>query len=394
MLPPVPRTWQKFWFLLFLIVVYSILIIQLDFLRAPAIRDEQHFWETALTFSDRLLPTLNDLRDYEQLSTPLPFIIFGALEYLFNQGLLAGRLLNIVLSITIVFIVGWPTAQKQGRALSCLIGLVLCPDYIFYSRLMYTDIIACFFGLLGVISYVHNRHLLSSLAFVLAIATRQYMLAFPAATLTYEFAVYAIQAIRSRRFTLSKAWVWLSPLLASLTIFGWFLLFQGLAPQSAIEVRTTPDVQQTLWALVPGHAINFLGFVGMYIVLPELMLFRSSSILQRWRQRPKVWIIVAVLLAAVLVFPPIFVGPGTVFKLVNLLPYTVLKMSLLYGLALLTCIRFSQLNMMSLFVLFNSLIMMKAYPWDKYILPLVVVFWYLKSVGLEDKFSLSDYKSR
>ena len=74
-------------------------------------------------------------------------------------------------------------------------------------------------------------------------------------------------------------------------------------------------------------------------------------------------------------------------KISNFLPYDILKLGLFYGLSLLACIRISQLNLMSLIIIFNGLIMIKAYPWDKYILPAVIIFWYLKSLGLEDKFN-------
>ena len=43
-----------------------------------------------------------------------------------------------------------------------------------------------------------------------------------------------------------------------------------------------------------------------------------------------------------------------------------------------SCLRFAKFDVISLSVWLNCLIMMKAYPWDKYVLPLVVVFWYLK----------------
>jgi hypothetical protein len=29
--------------------------------------------------------------------------------------------------------------------------------------------------------------------------------------------------------------------------------------------------------------------------------------------------------------------------------------------------------------------MIKAYPWDRYVLPLVVVFWYLKSIKFQEQ---------
>ncbi len=382
------RFQQKRLFLLIVTAIYIALVIWLDFLQAPAVWDEKQFWESSLAFSDRLIPTIDDLRNYGELSTPLPFILFGALEHLFHQGLFAGRLLNLLLSLTIISIIGWPTPDKRGRAFFCFVGLSLCPYYYWYGVLMYTDIIACLFGLIGVMSYIRDRHLLSCAAFILAIASRQYMVAFPAAISTYEFTLAIALFIRSRQFRLIEQWRWLAPLIATLSLLGWFYLFQGLAPETAVDIRNVPDVQKTTWAFTPGYAINFLAFIGFYIVIPEFLLFKPSSVLHSLkRQRRKIALIALALLLCLVISPPALIGLGTVLKIANLLPYDPLKLALFYGLAMLACIRFSQLNLMSLFVFFNSLIMMKAYPWDKYILPLVIIFWYLKSVGLEEKFS-------
>ena len=384
------RSQQKFLFILGITAIYITLVFWLNFLQGPYWHDEKPFWETSLTFSNSLFPTIEDLRDYSELNTPLPFIIFGALEYLFGQGIFAGRLLNLILSLSIVFIIGYPNQDKRGRAILCLIGLFICPYYLWLSGRLYTEMIACFWVIIGFVSYIRNRHTISCIAFILAIASRQYTLAFPAAIATYEF-ILAILRIRNipkiniRKIKIAEQWRWIAPLIAALSIFGWFYLFQGLAPQTAIEVRDTPEVQQTTWALTPGGAINFLSFVGTYIVIPELILFRNSSILQILnQQRRKIIIIAAVLLLYCLVFPPLLFGSGNISKLVNWLPNDILKMVFLYSLSLLSCIRFSQPNLISLIVFFNTLIMIKAYPWDRYVLPLVVVFWYLKSVGFLD----------
>ena len=106
------RSQQKFLFLLIVTAIYSTLAIWLDFLHGPKLRDEGHFWQTSLTFSESLIPTIDDLKNYRELNTPLPFVIFGALEYLFHQGIFAGRLLNLILSLIIVFIMGWPSREK------------------------------------------------------------------------------------------------------------------------------------------------------------------------------------------------------------------------------------------------------------------------------------------
>lgn len=375
---------QKFLFLLGITIIYIALVAWLHLLRGPYSGDEDHFWKASLTFSHRLLPSIDDLRSYGELSTPLPFIIFGGLEYLFHQGIFAGRLLNLTLSLIIVFIIGWPSQNRNGRAILCLIGLFICPSYLSYSGRLYTEQIACFLLLIGFVSYCNNRHLLSSFAFILAIASRQFLVVFPLAIATYEF-IFAITQVKTpRRFSLIAQWRCLAPLIAALSVFGWIYLFQGLSPNIGLSVDSFPEVQRTLWALTPGASVNCLAAVGLYLVIPEFILFQQpvklQAVKQQWR---KIVIIAICLLLYVLVFPPLLYGFGHLIRIVNLLPNDLLKMTLFYSLALLACIRFCQPDLFSLMVLFNALIMAKAYPWDKYVLPLVIVFWYLKSIDFK-----------
>ncbi len=370
---------KKFLFLVIITAIYTVLLIGRDFLQTPALWDETHYWNNILKFSNQLFPGIDDLRDYNELSTPLPFIIFGSLEYLFHGGIFVGRLLNLILSLIIVFIIGWPSQNKQNYSILCLIGLLLCPYFLWHSSTIYTEMISCFWVLLGFVTYGRNLHLLSSVAFILGIASRQYMLVFPAAIAVYEFIIAMVKFKKIRRINLLEQWRWIAPLIAVLSIFLWIYLFQGLAPDTGIETHA-PEVQKTVWAITPGVAINFIAFVGLYIVIPEFILFQPRTKLQilkrQWR---KIILIAICLLLCFLVFPPHLTGFGSVRKIADFLPHDLLKICLIYFLSLLACIRFAKLDLISLIVLFNSLIMMKAFPWDKYVLPLAVVFWFWKS---------------
>jgi hypothetical protein len=383
------RPQQKFLFLLGITVLYLALVAWLNFLQGPYWWDEETFWNTSLTFSDQLIPSLDDLRDYEELNTPLPFVIFGMLEYLFGQGIVAGRLFNLIMSLAIVFIIGWPTRERGSYRMLCLLGLFLCPYYLWLSGRLYTEMLACFLVVLGLMGYTRQRYLGSSLAFVLAIATRQYMLAFPAAIATYEFASVAVTWRQTKQINWSAQRSWLFPLLAASTILFWLYLFQGLAPQSAYSVRDVPPVQTTAWALELGGVVHFLAFVGCYLVIPEFLLFnpraRFQHLRQRWPQhRRQFFVIVLALLLYILVFPPHEPASGNVDKLANLMPHPLIKLGLYYVLSLLACLRFARFTPMALFVAFSALIMIKAYPWDRYVLPVAVAFWYLKSIDRLD----------
>lgn len=376
--------------MLIVVIAYTVLLVGLDWLQAPPLWDEPQYWQTSLSFSDRLIPSLDDLKNYRELNTPLPFIIFGGIEHLFGQGIFAGRLLNLLLSVTIIFIIGWPTYQNQGRAALCAAGLLLCPYFLWYSGLLYTDAIACFWVLIGFIGYIRGHSIVSCIAFILGIASRQYMIAFPVAIVAYELTIAVAKTIRQRQFKWAYHWRWMVPAIAVLSIFGWFYLFQGLAPEAGIGARKPPKVQETLWALTPGTAINFLSFVGFYIVIPEFILFNPLQKLRALGRSPrrKVLLITAALLVYCIIFPPIPKGFGTVRKLAMLMPHPLLTTAFFSGLALLACIRFSQANLMTIIVLCNSILMMKAFPWDKYVLPLAIVFWYLKSTDAVNKLSI------
>lgn len=384
------RNWQKFIFLMLIAAVYTILVVKSNFLLGIKINDEPHFWETSLTFSDSLIPSIDDIRNYRDLNTPLPFMMFGAVEYFFNLDVFGGRLLNLILSVIMAFIIGWPSRDKRKLGILCLIGLFFNPYFFICSGRLYTDIIACFWVLLGFIAYVRDRHFLSSIAFILGIASRQFMLAFPAAIATYEL-VLALNRIRTTRsFDLSQQWRWIAPGIAALTIFGWIYLFQGLAPATGLE-ELAPPVQQSTWAIQPNRAVYFLSFVTIYIVIPELILFQPiAKIRSLVRQKRKVMAIAAGLLLYCLVFPPEINSSGMFTPFLNLLHFDILKSILFYLLALIACIRFSQPNLIQLCIFFHCIIMMKAHYWSKYVLPLSVVFWYLKSLGLEDGYSFAN----
>lgn len=372
--------------LLFSIIVtifFGLLLLRLDFLAAPMLYDEITFWQTSQTFSERLIPSLSSLSSYGELNTPLPFIIYGVLEHISGRGLLLGRLLNLILFFIITLAIGWPQ-PKNHRSIICLIGLLLFPYNFLYGGRLYTDIIACFWVLLGVIGYQRHRHSLSCLAFILAIASRQYMVAFPAAICLYEFVIALLQLKQSRQLSLSTQWRWLAPLIATLSLLGWIYLFQGLTPQVATAIsKIDPQVQSTAWAVDPGRAINYLGSITTYIVIPEFILFRL------WRQaslpmqqRRLIVAIALTLLIVVTLFPPLLYTRNAINLVAGIFsntPYEFIGAGIYYALSLLTVIRFSRPSLLSLMVITNSVIMAKVYPWDKYLWPLVIVFWYLKT---------------
>lgn len=370
----------KTWFLLAVALIYAVLFIALQGLNGPDWWDETQHWQASLEFSERPFPTLEQLQNYRRLNTPLPYIVYGMLEYFFQGGIFTGRLFNFVLSIAILCMVGlaYPHKRQHWGSVLSAVGLLLCPYFLWLSGRLYTEIIAAFCVLLGFVCYFRQRHLLSAVFFVLGIAARQYMLAFPLAVATYEWTV----AIRQRQRPSLSA---VLPTVAAASILGWVVLFGGLVPAESLEMDHVPPVQQTLWALEPGTSLYFLCFVTLYFVIPEWILFNRRLPLEAWQRNKRRYLAIAAgLLVLFLIFPPSFNASGNLIKLARVLPADSLKYVLFYGLAVPALWRFSRPNLAFWLVIFNSLIMLKAYPWDRYVLPLMVVLWYMKAIGRLD----------
>ncbi|WP_143842216.1 glycosyltransferase family 39 protein [Nostoc sp. 106C] len=360
-----------------LVTLYLGIFFFLNKLQFPPMWDEKSFWRTSLLFSNSLIPDLEQLKNYAELNTPLPFIIFGILEYLFHGGLFAGRLLNLLLSFVIVCLIGFSSRKNKKSSLLSAFGLLLCPYYLMYSVFLYTDNIAIFFVLLGFWFYTRSHHILSSLAFILAIASRQYMLAFPVAIAVYEL-------LTSRQTGVKLRIQLLAPVVALSSIFVWIWLFGGLAPKAGLGKEATPVVQQLAWSFSVNGSLFFLSWVGLHFVIPEWLLF-SRKLQKQKLFTPKNFVIAATLLPLFLIFSSPLQSHGLIAKLTGFLPGNLFKIAVFYALALLTCVRFSRINLAFWLLVMNCGIMLKAYPWEKYVLPLVVVLWYLKSLNLLDK---------
>lgn len=352
-------------FVLCAAALYVVVYLVTGGLRFPPVRDEPHFWLASLHFAERGWPGLSDLRDYGALNTPLPFLLFGWLEAA-GGGIRAGRLLNLCLSFVILGAVALPGAAKSWRAPLAAAGLLLFPYYLGASVMLYTDIVAAFFVLAGVIAYRAERHVLAAGAFVLAIASRQYMVAFPLALVLFD----AARGVRR--------WEALVPqLLACASLLIWIIIFGGFAPDRAMQ-RWTPATAD-LWHVRPQHALYFLACVGLYYVVPETVFSR------RWPARPgrrRGWI-VAGLAGMFLLFPPLanvqgLPTMGYLDRAAHALLPDALRMLLFFGLALLACLRFAERTLPATLVIANAGVMFKAHiAWDKYALPLLVVLWYL-----------------
>jgi peptidoglycan/LPS O-acetylase OafA/YrhL len=72
----------------FLIAIYFLIYLAFDGLNFQLKDDENHFWPNSQIFSHTWIPSLDSLSHYNELNTPLPFVVFGWLHKFTNNGLL------------------------------------------------------------------------------------------------------------------------------------------------------------------------------------------------------------------------------------------------------------------------------------------------------------------
>ncbi len=193
---------SRHWFALALLAVYGAIFLYFDGLRFSPIWDEPNFWRATLSFTDGSVPWLERLRNYGTLNTPLPFLIFAAIESTFHAGLFGRRFFNFIFSLVMVSVIGLSGRSGSRTALATL-GLVSFPYFLQFSVLFYTDIIGAFFAFAGVWCYQRRRDRLGCLALVLAIAARQFTLSVAAAIFAHEL----ISTVWSEGFRLRTRWI-------------------------------------------------------------------------------------------------------------------------------------------------------------------------------------------
>lgn len=361
-----------------LAAVYLAVFLALDGLRFGLRRDEVHFWPTTLRFARSLLPSAELLRSYGELNTPLPFVVWGTAEQLFGLGPFGARLLNFLLSLALVAGV----AALAGRGAPArrwappVAGILLFPYFLFVATHVYTDMLPVALATAGVVLHLRGRHWPAALAFALAIAGRQYMIAFPGALVAHE-----LLASRGRGFRPLGAW--LAPALGAATLGGWYLFFGGFGPPG--EIAAQDIATRDAGALIPRNSLYFLACAGVYFALPALLL---TPMRLAWRdlRRPAGAAAAAGLFVLFALFPPLqnenfaIATMGYFDRALRWLPDAA-RIGVFYLFALLALAQV-RARLALLFLLVNAAIMAKAHiAWDKYVLALVVVFWALEAMG-------------
>ncbi|MEM7227387.1 MAG: hypothetical protein AAF432_01085 [Planctomycetota bacterium] len=339
---------------------------------APA-RDEIHYWPTTLQFAAFWWPPVDFLRTYPELNTPLPFMIFGWLERLTGGGIAVGRWFNLFVTFLQACIILLATRGEHRRAILATVGVLAFPYFTGISLFLYTDAIANLFVLIGIWMWCRERYIVCGIAFTLAVASRQYTVAIPAALAVYGLAETWRPSAR-----------WIAPMIAAMTLSGWFILFGGPAPLN--EIARQRMITSGLFGIVWHNPMYFLAAVGAWYVVQGLIIGLID-----WRQIRASWRLAALIAvaigAAMIIAPPLGNHPPFPIRDMGMLDRwlrlmtgdsDVLRLSLLGGLAGLAVLRFRHWSVASALVFAQTILMFKAHiMWDKYALPLIICLWFL-----------------
>jgi hypothetical protein len=348
------------------------------------VKDEAQFWEQVMSFAKNWPPGVAEIQNYNEPMTPVSFLAGAWLENMFGAGIAAGRVLSFFASLAALALIALrqpAPGQQETAPLLCALGLFAYPYWLPMSMLVYTDTLAALFVVLGFWSYVRDQHIAGLLFLALSIATRQYMVAFPAAVVAYE----GLVMLRSKRLSFSR---WLPYAFAVATLLGWYAFFGGIGPHDGLH--KWPRHTNSLASADPAYSLYFLSAMGAYFVLPERILDRRFRPVDFDFDRITALKILLVVVGFLMFTPDYTEGVGPfnrtlVFVLGDGKAGGFVRVLIHFVLACITVIRFARLDLGTLLIAVNFVLMAFLWtPWEKYCLPVLAALWFLKAAGRLD----------
>ncbi len=373
-------------------LVYVIVLVARDFLGFPGLyQDENHYLPTAVMFSHEIIPSLDLLKTYNQLNTPLPFILGGWVVRLLGEDVQYLRLMNFLLSFCVLLLFVWYKPGSHGQRWLYLIPLVAMPSFYLCAVHYYTDMTAWLSVLLGVVAYLKQKHFPACVAFAAAVASRQYMLAFPLAIGLFEVlriwetGKWNIRSMAGQ-LLVDRSWIWY--VAAVLSLAPWILLWGGPAPAAIMQEQHYDNAP----FYNPGFVIYVSAIAAFYFVIPETLLQKRWSYFISYPARyPGTFAAIVLTVVVLLIFfPPLqtynayFTWPylGYLDQLLAALKVPGLARNIIFGsLMAITLMRFvnpGKVTLGSLLAAVNILLLGKAQlSWDKYFFPTLMILWFL-----------------
>lgn len=271
-------------------VVFLLLAWVLLGVSKPYFGDEDRFIISSQAFAG--WPSLELLRTYEEMSSPLPFIYWGQWGSLWGYSLFSMRLATLLWGIAAVVLLVENLAMLLSRprwVIAAFIVVMINPYWWMMSIFAYTDIFGIVGLLLAALGLGKNRSWMTLLGVAIALLSRQY--------LVFALPAFGLLALGWWEVDRKSAWRQLLALGAGcLPLALLVVLWRGLGPDNQLKAL----YQTGYLAYKPASAWLYLSLMGIY-GLPLWVFLRKHALPRSWQ-----WagVVVAMLLGIWLVIEP------------------------------------------------------------------------------------------
>lgn len=257
--------------LLFFLVLFEALAAAFA-LHRPPWGDEVHFYQTVVQFGRDM--GLQTIKHYNEMSAPLPFMLYAWWGRLFGFELWILRLLSIVIALATYMGFYFLLLRMRASTLLSLLAtlfLALHPYMVGLSLFVFTDMLPILASVLALLFLLTKRYVLLSLAAMAGILSRQYFIFFTGAVIL--FSVLAMLRGRDRACgkTLAASVISLIPI--ALLVLYW----QGPSPQNEINYLYLNETFR-----FHGGYFNLYVILAFVYLLPFVVWRAKNFLREKW----------------------------------------------------------------------------------------------------------------
>ncbi len=229
--------------------------------------DECHFIETIRLFIAQ--PTLSTLAGYNEMSTPLPFILYALWGRLFGDSLVMLRLFSLIITaVTYYSFYRLFVSQFSDRRTAAWLTLFLAvnPYMAGASVFVYTDMLTMFFLYVFCVAVKNRSPLLAGVGAACGLLCRQFFVFIVVAACCWCFVNYLFKKQR-RELAMAAALV-----LSAAPLCACFVLWQGFCPSNFFKTRYIADAM----AFHPNSMTMYAAQIVIYLL--PVICFRIKSL--------------------------------------------------------------------------------------------------------------------
>lgn len=295
MLPTLPSNKHYFYLFLVLITLFEGIAVYFAFQQSPW-GDELHFYETVKYFGQGI--SLQTLTNYNEMSTPLPFILYALWGKLFGFELNALRGLSVIIALFtycgFYFLLAGVT-RNLWLVFWASLFLVVHPYMVGFSLFVFTDMLPITASIFGLIALRKNSSWLWFFWAAIGLLSRQYFVFFSLPVGIY----YCLRFIAKPGLTHVKMAV--ATLFSTLPTVALFWLWGGFSPQNNIN------------HLYLGEAFSYhVDYLTLYVAL--LFVYLCPFIIWRWKEfyTDKIILIISLILSGLYLIFPVHPCPAAI----------------------------------------------------------------------------------